>query len=184
MIHINFNPFVPLLSGMKLTGARTDRMKFATILSLARRGLTVLGFTLAAMAQAQPDAGPQKLGTVQLTAGMHLIRAEVAQTDRERQIGLMNRPAMGTNDGMIFAFEEAGVQCFWMRNTLIPLSAAFIDDTGTIVNIEDMKPQTDDSHCSKKPVRFVLEMNKGWFDKRGLKAGSVIGGTPFKPVTR
>ena len=117
------------------------------------------------------QTGPQKLPTTQLTAGMHLIRAEVADDDSERQIGLMHRPSMGANDGMLFVFEQPGVQCFWMRNTLIPLSAAFIDDRGGIVNIEDMKPQTDDSHCSKKPVRFVLEMNKGWFDKRGLKAG-------------
>ncbi|MEY2874413.1 MAG: hypothetical protein RLZZ373_1784 [Pseudomonadota bacterium] len=131
---------------------------------------------------AHAQSGPQKLPTTQLTAGMHLIRAEVADDDSERQIGLMHRPSMGTNDGMVFVFEQSGVQCFWMRNTLIPLSAAFIDDTGTIVNIEDMKPQSDDSHCSKKPVRFVLEMNKGWFDKRGLKAGSVIGGAVFKPA--
>jgi uncharacterized membrane protein (UPF0127 family) len=125
---------------------------------------------------------PQKLPTTQLTAGLHLIRAEVADDDLERQIGLMHRPSMGTSDGMVFVFERPEVQCFWMRNTLIPLSAAFIDDSGTIVNIEDMKPKSDDSHCSKKPVRFVLEMNKGWFDKRGLKAGSVIGGALFKPA--
>ena len=142
--------------------------------------------TLVAMAMVSPGAnaqtGPQKLPTTQLTAGMHLIRAEVADDDGERQIGLMHRPSMGASDGMVFVFEQPGVQCFWMRNTLIPLSAAFIDDSGTIVNIEDMKPQSDDSHCSKKPVRFVLEMNKAWFDKRGLKAGSVIGGAVFKPA--
>jgi uncharacterized membrane protein (UPF0127 family) len=148
-----------------------------------------LGLALAALSLASLTAsgafaqsGPQKLPTTQLTAGMHLIRAEVANDDSERQIGLMHRPGMAANDGMVFVFERPEVQCFWMRNTLIPLSAAFIDDTGTIVNIEDMKPQTDDSHCSKRPVRFVLEMNKGWFDKRGLKAGSVVGGTVFKPA--
>lgn len=142
--------------------------------------------TLAALALvslgAHAQTGPQKLPTTPLTAGMHLIRAEVADDDREREIGLMHRPSMGASDGMVFVFQQPGVQCFWMRNTLIPLSAAFIDDTGTIVNIEDMKPQSDDSHCSKKPVRFVLEMNKGWFDKRGIKAGSVIGGAVFKPA--
>jgi uncharacterized protein len=131
---------------------------------------------------AHAQSGPQKLPTTQLTAGMHLIRAEVADDDLERQIGLMHRPSMGTSDGMVFVFERPEVQCFWMRNTLIPLSAAFIDDSGTIVNIEDMKPRSDDSHCSKKPVRFVLEMNKGWFEKRGLKMGSVISGSVFKPV--
>ena len=140
--------------------------------ALAGLALTSLG--------TNAQTSPQKLPTVQLTAGMHLIHAEVADDEREREIGLMHRPRMATSDGMVFVFEQPGVQCFWMRNTLIPLSAAFIDDSGTIVNIEDMKPQTDDSHCSKKPVRFVLEMNKGWFDKRGLKTGSVVRGAVFQ----
>jgi uncharacterized membrane protein (UPF0127 family) len=83
---------------------------------------------------------------------------------------------------MIFVFEQPATQCFWMRNTLIPLSTAFVADDGSIVNIEDMAPMTENSHCSKKPVRFVLEMNQGWFAKRGLKAGSRIGGPLFKPA--
>lgn len=156
MIHIKFHPMSRHLG------------------QIALAGLALLSCS------AHAQTGPQKLPTTQLTAGMHLIRAEVADDDLERQIGLMHRPSMGANDGMVFVFERPEVQCFWMRNTLIPLSAAFIDDSGTIVNIEDMKPQTEDSHCSKKPVRFVLEMNKGWFEKRGLKAGSVIGGAVFK----
>ena len=68
-----------------------------------------------------------------------------------------------------------------MRNTLIPLTAAFVADDGTIVNLADMKPQSDDSHCSAKPVRFVLEMNQGWFAQRGLRAGARLTGVPFKP---
>ena len=87
---------------------------------------------------------------------------------------------MPHNDGMLFVFPQATQQCFWMKNTLLPLSAAFIADDGTVVNIEDMKPQTLDSHCSKKPVRFVLEMNQGWFAKRGIKQGSQLTGEPFK----
>ena len=83
----------------------------------------------------------------------------------------MFRTAMPANDGMLFVFEQPGQQCFWMKNTLIPLSVAFIADDGSVVNIDDMKPQTLDSHCSAKPVRFVLEMNEGWFAKRGIKAG-------------
>lgn len=139
----------------------------------------MLGPLLAAALPAAAQNAPQKLPTTQLTAGMHLIRAEVASTEAQRQIGLMHRPSMPANDGMLFVFEQAGVQCFWMRNTLIPLSVAFLDDDGRIVNIEAMAPQTDDSHCSKRPVRYVLEMNLGWFDKRGLKAGSRLGGGPF-----
>ena len=138
---------------------------------------TVLAMLLGAAAQAQD--GPQKLDSIQLNAGMHLIRAELARTPDERSIGLMFRQTMAGNDGMLFAFEVPSQQCFWMKNTLLPLSAAFIADDGSIVNIEDMKPQTLDSHCSAKPVRFVLEMNQGWFAKRGLKAGSKLQGSPF-----
>ena len=138
---------------------------------------TVLATLLGVTAQAQN--GPQKLESIQLNAGMHLIRAELARTPEERSIGLMFRQTMATNDGMLFAFEVPSQQCFWMKNTLLPLSAAFIADDGSIVNIEDMKPQMLDSHCSAKPVRFVLEMNQGWFAKRGLKAGSKLQGAPF-----
>jgi len=123
---------------------------------------------------------PQDLPTIKLGAGIHNIRAQVAQTDEQRMTGLMFRPSMPNNDGMLFVFPEATRQCFWMKNTLLPLSAAFIADDGTVVNIEDMKPQTLDSHCSAKPVRFVLEMNQGWFAKRGIKAGSQLTGEPFK----
>lgn len=144
----------------------------------ATRLPVLLALGAIATAAAAQDA-PQQLPAIQLTAGIHNIQAQVAQTPEQRATGLMFRPAMPTNDGMLFAFEEAGVQCFWMKNTLLPLSAAFIADDGTVVNIEDMKPKTLDSHCSKKPVRFVLEMNQGWFAKRGIKAGDKLSGTPF-----
>ena len=123
--------------------------------------------------------GAQKLPAVRLSVGMHLIHAELAQSPEERTIGLMFRKTMAANDGMLFAFEQAGQQCFWMKNTLLPLSAAFVADNGTVVNIEEMKPQTLDSHCSLKPVRFVLEMNEGWFAKHGIKPGSKLQGAPF-----
>jgi len=129
-----------------------------------------------AMAQ---DA-PQELPTIRLSSGMHVLQVQVAQTPEQQQIGLMFRKTMGTNEGMLFIFDEPRQQCFWMKNTLLPLSAAFIADDGTIVNIEDMKPQTLDSHCSEKPVRFVLEMNQGWFAKRGIKPGSRLQGAPFE----
>ena len=103
-----------------------------------------------------------------------------AQTPEQLATGLMFRKTMGTNEGMLFIFDEPRQQCFWMKNTLLPLSVAFIADDGGVVNIDDMKPQTLDSHCSTKPVRFVLEMNVGWFDKRGIKAGSKFLGDPFK----
>jgi uncharacterized membrane protein (UPF0127 family) len=137
-------------------------------------------FVLAALTvSAAAQQGPQKLPAITLNAGIHNIRAEVAQTPDERATGLMFRREMAQQDGMLFVFEEPATQCFWMKNTLLPLSVAFVADDGTIVNLDDMKPQTLDSHCSAKPVRYVLEMNVGWFAKRGLKAGTKLQGTPF-----
>ena len=115
---------------------------------------------------------------------MHNIRAAVAQTPEQRQTGLMFRREMAQHEGMLFVFEQASPQCFWMKNTLLPLSIAFLADDGTVVNIADMKPQALDSHCSAKPVRYVLEMNQGWFAKRGIKPGSKIAGAPFGSSSR
>ena len=128
---------------------------------------------------ANAEEGQAKLPVIRINAGIYNIQAEVAQTPDQREIGLMFRKTMATSDGMLFAFEEPGTQCFWMKNTLLPLSVAFVADDGTIVNIDDMKPLTLDGHCSAKPVRFVLEMNQGWFAKRGIKAGEKLQGQPF-----
>ncbi len=130
---------------------------------------------LASTAQAQQIT---RFRTTALNAGMHVIQAEVAATDAERQQGLMFREKMANNDGMLFIFPRPNGVCMWMKNTLLPLSVAFIDDSGTIVNIEDMKPQTTESHCAVKDVRFALEMNLGWFKQKGFKAGSHIDGIP------
>ena len=139
----------------------------------------MLAVALACAGSARAQEAPQRLPSTQLTAGFHLINAEVARTPDQRAIGLMHRPTMPANDGMLFVFERPGEQCFWMKNTLLPLSIAFLDDDGTIVNIEDMKPQTLDSHCSARPVRYALEMNQGWFAKRALKPGTKLKGEPF-----
>ena len=145
--------------------------------SWLRRFAAVAALWVAGLAAAQD--GPQKLDAIRLTAGIHVISAELATTPQQREIGLMNRPEMGANEGMLFVFDRPGQQCFWMKNTLIPLSAAFIADDGTVVNIEAMKPQTLDSHCSTQPVRYVLEMNEGWFAKRGIKPGAKLRGALF-----
>ncbi len=125
---------------------------------------------------------PQRqLQRTTITAGMFQINAQVAQTPEQREIGLMFRPTMPQTEGMLFIFDEPSKQCFWMKNTLLPLTAAFVAEDGVIVNLVDMQPQTTNSHCSAKPVRFVLEMNQGWFAKKGIKAGTKLGGTPFQP---
>ncbi len=114
-----------------------------------------------------------------LNVGIHLIAAQVATTPQQLATGLMFRRAMPAGEGMLFVFGQSRQQCFWMKDTLIPLSAAFVADDGSIVNIEDMQPKALDRHCSLKPVRFVLEMNQGWFTQRGIGAGTRIQGGPF-----
>jgi uncharacterized membrane protein (UPF0127 family) len=139
--------------------------------------LALIPLLMALLASAQE---PQlQLNRTKLGAGMHQIDAQVAQTPQQREVGLMHRRDMPAHEGMLFIFETSSKQCFWMKNTLISLTAAFLEDDGTIVNLVDMKPQTLDGHCSDKPVRFVLEMNQGWFSKKGLKAGTKLTGAPF-----
>ncbi len=135
------------------------------------------GWGAAALAQTVPQP---RLPTVQLGAGMHNIVAEVARTPLQRQVGMMMRTTMAAHEGMLFVFEERDRQCFWMRNTLLPLAIAFVGDDGQIINLAEMKPQSDDSHCSTQPVRYVLEMNAGWFSKRGIQAGTHLRGLPLK----
>ena len=130
------------------------------------------------LAAAPAFAQQPQLPVVQLNAGMHLIRAEVAADFGTRMRGLMYRASMPQNAGMLFIFDESTQHCMWMKNTLIPLSVAFIDDSGTIINVEDMAPQTEDSHCAKRPSRYALEMNRGWFAARGIKPGTRLGGIP------
>lgn len=146
--------------------------RLALLLAAALSGLFAPAIAIAQQPQ-------MNLPRVTLQAGMYQIDAQVAQTLEQRSTGLMWRREMPAHEGMLFIFEQPSVQCFWMMNTLIPLTAAFIADDGTVVNLADMQPQTVTSHCSAKPVRFVLEMNQGWFAKRGLKAGMRVSGAPF-----
>jgi uncharacterized protein len=93
--------------------------------------------------------------------------------------GMMFRRQMGSNEGMLFVYDEPAPRCFWMRNTYVPLTIAFVADDGRIVNLADMQPLNDASHCSAEPVRFALEMNQGWFAKRGIQPGFKLRGRPF-----
>ena len=152
----------------------------ATIAFMKKSFLAAAALALAAVLPPASAQQPQtNLPRVKLSAGMHQIDAQVAQSIEQRMAGLMFRKEMPQTEGMLFVFEQPTVQCFWMKNTPLPLTAAFVADDGTIVNLVDMKPQTTDSHCSAKPVRYVLEMNQGWFGKKGIKAGFKLAGTPF-----
>jgi uncharacterized membrane protein (UPF0127 family) len=144
----------------------------------ARLLIAAIGFA-APLAVAQPQA---KLPTLALNAGIHVIDAEVASTFPSRAQGLMFRKSLGANQGMLFVFAEVERHCMWMRNTYVPLSVAFIDEAGVILNIADMKPQTEDSHCAAGPARYALEMNQGWFAAKGVKPGARISGIEKAPA--
>ncbi len=150
-----------------------------TVMLRLRHALLALVCALVTSA-AWSQGEPQNLAATTLKVGMHSIRAQLAITPQQRQIGLMHRREMPSHEGMLFVFDEPSRQCFWMRNTLIPLTIAYLADDGTVVNLADMQPQSDESHCSAKPVRFALEMNQGWFAKRGIKPGMRIGGELFQ----
>lgn len=119
-----------------------------------------------------------------LNVGMYRIDAEVAADNPNRMQGLMHRKTMAPHQGMLFVFPQVTTHCMWMRNTFLPLSVAFLDEDGKIINIEDMAPQTETSHCAAKPARFALEMNKGWFASKKIGAGTVIQGLGKAPAPR
>jgi uncharacterized membrane protein (UPF0127 family) len=139
--------------------------------------IAILAFALnAALAHADPA-----LPEVTLSINGHKLAAEVAANDSSRMTGLMHRRMMPEDRGMLFIFAYAQTQSFWMKNTYIPLSIAYADEQGVIVHITDMKPLTTDSHPSIKPAKYALEMNQGWFAKRGIKAGARIDGLKDAP---
>lgn len=121
---------------------------------------------------------------LEFTAGMYRIEAEVAADPENRMQGLMHRRSMAQHQGMMFVFPVAAQHCMWMKNTYLPLSVAFLDREGRILNIEDMKPHTENNHCAAKPAFFALEMNQGWFAAKGIKPGMLIGGVQRVPEPR
>lgn len=121
-------------------------------------------------------------GPLDLTLGMYRVQAEVASDDATRQRGLMFRKSMPDNQGMLFVFPFRAEHCMWMKNTLLPLSVAFLDEEGKIINVEEMAPQTETNHCARQPARYALEMNHGWFKQRGFTAGTPVRGIERAPA--
>lgn len=126
----------------------------------------------------------QSVVRMDLNIGFFRIDAEVVADQGSRMQGLMNRRVMAQQQGMLFVFPEVAQHCMWMRNTYIPLSVAFIDESGRILNIENMQPQTENSHCAVKPARYALEMNQGWFAAKGIKPGTRLSGLEKAPAPR
>ena len=151
-----------------------------SVMGVVRKVLGICGLLAAIL----PAAANAQMPMTELGAGMFRIETEVAATNADRQLGLMNRKSMPLQHGMVFVFPQQARHCMWMKNTLLPLSVAFLDDDGRILNIEDMQPQTEDSHCAASPARFALEMNLGWFRERGIKPGDLIRGISKLPAAR
>lgn len=147
--------------------------------------LVFLLFALPLIFTAMPAAGQAGkpnggLPTTRLTIGSHTLTAEVASTEMQRVTGLMHRFSLAPDSGMLFVFDSPQRRSFWMRNTYIPLSIAFIDASGTILNIEDMTPHDERPTWSTGPALYALEMRKGWFAQRGIAAGVRVQGLPGK----
>ena len=149
----------------------------STSIKLLRNLLASALFISSSIALAQVNTG---LPIIELKTGIYRIQTELADTPKAREVGLMNRTSMPANSGMLFVFEQKAGHCFWMNNTKIPLSIAFIADDGKIVNIEEMQAETTNNHCPKAAVRYALEMNKQWFSERVIVPGTVITGLPRK----
>ena len=154
--------------------------RFAVAVALPLAAITLAA--TAAPAHAQPiPAGAKQPGDfprAKLTAGMFVIDAAVAANDADREQGLMYRTSLAPNEGMLFVFNENAVHCFWMKNTLIPLSIAFIRADGTVTDIDEMQAETTNNHCPKNNGVYALEMSKGWFTSKGIKPGMKIHGLP------
>lgn len=146
-------------------------------MSRVRLFLLVAGLVLAAGAHAQ-------LPEITLSINGHKLAAEVAHTDATRTEGLMHRRMLPENRAMLFVFRNIDVHAMWMMNTHVPLSVAFLDTGGVIINIEDMAPHTQDSHPAAKPAKYALEVNRGWFRKRGIKPGARVEGIERAPPAR
>ena len=141
--------------------------------------LRVLAATVL-LASAPHAAAETRLKTTTLRLGPHALKVEVVRTDEERARGLMHRQKLDRDAGMLFIFDEPAYHSMWMKNTLIPLSVAFVDAQGAILNILDMEPHTLDSHMSAGPSVYAIETNKGWFAAKKIKAGDKVAGLPKK----
>lgn len=150
-----------------------DAILAARVPGFAARALAALLLAAADLAQAQAP-----LPVRQVKVAGHALRVEVAATIEQRMKGLMFREKLGAGDGMLFVFDEPGYHAMWMKNTPLPLSVAFVDGAGTILNILDMEPHTLDQHAAAGPAVYAIETNKGWFAKRRIKAGDKVTGLP------
>ena len=136
-------------------------------------------FCAVLIAGTSPDLiAAERLPIIKLQVETQAITAEVAADDTSRSRGLMFRESLPRNHGMLFVFQEASQYCFWMKNTPLPLTIAFINARGEVINLADMEPFALDTHCALAPAKYALEMEQGWFKRHQLGAGSKLRGLP------
>jgi uncharacterized membrane protein (UPF0127 family) len=159
---------------------RSSMARLVVAVALPLAALSFVATTVPAEAQQMPPGAkqPSEFPRLKLTAGMFVIDAAVAANDADREQGLMYRTNLAPNEGMLFVFNENAGHCFWMKNTLIPLSIAFMRADGTITDIDEMQAETTNNHCPTHNGVFALEMPKGWFSAKGIKPGMQIQGLP------
>lgn len=133
-----------------------------------------LFFFLLTSCPQEPWAQEGKKSLLPLTIKGKTIKVEVARTEGEKERGLMFRERLGKDEGMLFVYEREEMLSFWMKNTRLPLSIAFIDKGGRIVDIQDMEPFSLETHTSAHPATYALEMNRGWFAREGIKVGDLV----------
>lgn len=182
MVLMILNLVAQFSSGINTCEKTARAMKKTTSTTLTTLAI-LASFWLSGHTSLAQEVPQTHLRRATLSVGIHQMDVQLALTPQEQAIGLMQRAEMPANEGMLFVFEDVSKRCFWMKNTLLPLTAAFVSDDGRIVNLEDMQPQTLDSHCSRKPVRFVLEMHQGWFARKGIKPGAQLSGPMFGTST-
>lgn len=129
---------------------------------------------LSACQQIGHATNPTNQNNYELINGLKNTQIEIAITQEQKEHGLMNRLSLPINSGMLFVFEQSDKLCFWMKNTLIPLSIGFIDENGVLLQTEEMQAQSSDTHCAKQPARYALEMNADWFKQNNIRIGSKI----------
>jgi uncharacterized protein len=147
-------------------------------MKLIQTVLSALALAFALGAPVASQAQTSAAATAPLIVGAQKIQVEIAATPSDRQQGLMFRTTMPANQGMLFVFDETAHHCFWMRNTPLPLTIGFIDELGVLINTLDMAPYDESSHCPRKPAKYALEMNQGWFAKHSIKTGAKVTGLP------
>ena len=150
-----------------------------SLLRRLRRGFVLAALSISAAGAWAAGTPPQTgLPVVTLDIAGKVVRAEVASTSEQQQTGLMGRRSLPANHGMLFVFAQPQRVCMWMRDTLIPLSVAFIDAHGLVTNLAEMRAQTDTTHCAARDVGYALEMPSHWFAQHGVKPGDRIGSLP------